>query len=351
MRFTYPWVLYSVPALTGLLWLFLWLAQRRRVRLRERFTGSGRRGWADPGFIRGRQTWELILTLAAFALLLLGLSGPRRFNPAEKSEMQGLPYLIALDASRSMQVSDVRPSRWTAMTNAVDTYLQNLAGDRVGLISFAGRAYLNAPLTFDTLALRTTLRYLSPDAFMDEQGSDFSDVVDRAGRYFESNNIPTRVLIMISDGEEFEGEMMPKVYQWARKGLKVVTVGVGTSTGGKVPLPPAIGGGEARNSSGQVVISRLNEINLKRIANASKGRYYRLEPGNEVLARVRAEFLQPMAEQLARENTQNYRPWFQLPLTLALGAFIARLLLAADRIRGHARPAEANPLPARTEIS
>ncbi len=346
MRFTYPWLMLATPILTGLLGLLLWWAERRRIRLRTQFTGSGPRPWADPGFVRGRKLWEAGLTLAAFALLLVTLSGPRLYRPAEKSEMQGLPYLIALDASRSMQVTDIRPNRWTVMTNAVDTFLQKQAGDRIGLISFAGRAYLNAPLTFDTLALRTTLRYLSPEAFMDEQGSDFADVVDRAGRYFESNNISTRVLIIISDGEQFEGELMPRVYQWARKGLKVVTVGVGTTTGGRVPLPLSIGGGEARNSSGQIVISRLSEINLKRIANASKGQYYRMEAGNGVLSRIRTEFLQPMAEQVARENMQNYSPWYPLPLTLALLALLGRLLLAADRNRGQARSSVGNSVKA-----
>lgn len=347
MRFTYPWLLYATPVLTGLFWLAWWLGERRRTRLRVRFTGAGPRAWANPGFVRGRRTWELVLTLAAFALLLITLSGPKRFRPAEKTEMQGLPYLIALDASRSMQVSDLRPNRWTVMTNAVESYLQGLTGDRVGLITFAGRAYLNAPLTFDTLALRTTLRYLSPEAFMDEQGSDFADVVDRAGRYFESNNIPTRVVIMISDGEQFEGDLMSRVYHWARKGMKVITVGVGTTTGGKVPLPLSIGGGEARNSSGQVVISRLNEINLKRIANATKGRYYRLEAGNGVMNRIRTDILLPMAEQMSRENLQNYTPWFPIPLTLALAALTARLLLAADRLRAQARGAGNKSIPAR----
>lgn len=88
--------------LTGLLWLAWWLGERRRTRLRVRFTGAGQRDWADPGFVRGRG-WELV-TLAAFSLLLITLSGPKRFRPAEKTEMQGLPYLIALDASRSMPI-------------------------------------------------------------------------------------------------------------------------------------------------------------------------------------------------------------------------------------------------------
>lgn len=346
MRFTYPWLLAATPPLTVLLGLVLAWARRRRVRLRQQFTGAGPRPWADPGFVRGRQAWEMGLTLAAFALLLVSLSGPRVFRAAEKSEMQGLPYLIALDASRSMQVTDIRPNRWSVMTNAVDAFLQKQSGDRIGLISFAGRAYLNAPLTFDTIALRTTLRYLSPDAFMDEQGSDFGDVVSRAGRYFETNNISTRVLILISDGEQFEGELMPEVYRWARKGLTLVTVGVGTPTGGRVPLPISIGGGEARNSSGQVVISRLNEINLKRMANASKGRYYRLERGNGVLDRIRSEVLQPMAEQVARENMQNYSPWYPLPLSLALLALVGRLLLAADRTRASAIRRAPQPTPA-----
>ncbi len=343
MRFTFPWLLYGTPILVGYLWLALRWSERRRARLRARFVGSGNRPWADPGFIAGRKTWEKVLILTAFGLLLVTLSGPRRYRPAEKSEMQGLPYLIAIDASRSMLVSDVRPTRWSAATNALDHYLDQLTGDRVGLISFAGVAYLNAPLTFDTLAVRATLRYLSYDIFMDEQGSALGNAVERAGRYFESNNIPQKILILISDGEDFEGNMMPVVNQWARKGLRVVTVGVGTTTGGKVPLPSLAGGGDARNSSGQTVISRLNETNLKRIANSSKGRYYRLEPGNEALERIRAEFLRPMAEQLARENTQNYQPWFQLPLALALLCLVARLWLAADRIR---RPRQASAIVA-----
>jgi len=347
MRFTHPWLLYATPVLTAVLWLALRWAEQRRTTLRSRFTGAGARPWADPGFVPGRKMWELGLTLAAFALLLVTLSGPRRFKPAEKSEMQGLPYLIAIDASRSMYVNDVKPTRWTAMTNALDSYLAQLTGDRVGLISFAGRAYLNAPLTFDTIALRTTLKYLSPEAFMDEQGSDFGEVVDRAGRYFESNNIPNRVLILISDGEQFEGDLMSKVYQHGRKGLKVVTVGVGTASGGRVPLPQVMGGGEARNSAGQTVISRLSEINLKRIANSTKGRYYRLEPGNGVLDRIRLEFLQPLAEQVSRENAQNYTPWYQIPLALALAALVARLLLAAQRVRRQGSTAGGLAVPAR----
>lgn len=341
MRFIYPWLVYAAPVLTGLLWLALAWGERRRARLQAQFVGSGNRPWADPGFLPGRKAWELGFTLAAFALLLVTLSGPRRYRPAEKAEMQGLPYLVAIDASRSMLVNDVRPTRWAAATNALDHYLDTLVGDRVGLISFAGVAYLNAPLTFDTLAVRATLRYLSYDVFMDEQGSALGNAVERAGRYFESNNIPQKILILISDGEDFEGNMMPVVNQWARKGLRVVTVGVGTTTGGKVPLPSLAGGGDARNSSGQTVISRLNETNLKRIANSSKGRYYRLEPGNNALEKIRAEFLKPMAEQLARENTQNYQPWFQLPLALALMSLVLRLLLAADRFR---RPRLESPI-------
>ena len=273
MRFTYPWLIYATPILTGLLWLVLWLGERRRARLRTVFTGAGNRPWADPGYVPRRKLWERLLTLAAFALLLITLSGPRRYRPAEKSEMQGLPYIIALDASRSMEVTDVRPTRWAAMTNSIDTYLKGITGDRVGLISFAGRAYLNAPLTFDTLALRTTLKYLSPDAFMDEQGSDFADVVDRAGRYFESNNIPTRVVIMLTDGEQFEGELMPRIYHWAHKGLKVITVGVGTTTGGYIPEPAPT----AARPKSEPILAVLDRASLGAIARAGGGAYFELD--------------------------------------------------------------------------
>ena len=118
MRFTYPWLLYATPVLTAVLWLALRWAEQRRTALRSQFTGSGDRPWADPGFIPGRQRWELGLTLAAFALLLITLSEPRRFKPAEKSEMQGLPYLFGCQLTKASQLFSPRQGTGLAVAGS-----------------------------------------------------------------------------------------------------------------------------------------------------------------------------------------------------------------------------------------
>ena len=182
-------------------------------------------------------------------------------------------------------------------------------------------------------AIRTTLRYLDPD-LMNDAGSSLASAVDRAGRYFLSNNISQRVVILVSDGEDLEGNLIPVARRWAREQVKVCAIGVGTTTGAKVPLNRyAPNGGAARNTFGQEVVSRLNESNLQRLTAATGGKYYRLGENGEGLRRLREEFLKPLAETAAREDLQNYRDWFQLPLGLAIACLLGRILLAADRAR------------------
>lgn len=338
MKFGHPILLLAAPLLALGTWFLLRAAHARSSRRLQDFAG-GPKPWADPGHAAARRRWDALLLAAAIGLVTLALARPLAFRQDEKSELQGLPYLVAIDTSRSMLAADVRPSRWFAATNALDRFLASAGNDRAGLLSFAGVAYLNAPLSFDMNAIRTTLRYLDPE-LMNDAGSSLASAVERAGRYFASNNIPQRVLILVSDGEDLEGNLIPAARRWARDGLKVCTIGVGTPTGAKVPLhryaPQA---GAARNTFGQEVVSRLNESNLQRIAAATGGKYYRLGDNGDGLRRLRSEFLKPLAESAAREDMKNYTDLFQLPLALAVAALVARTLVGADRFR---RP---QPLP------
>lgn len=331
MKFVHLWLLLATPFLTALLWLLLGWARRRRTRLLAKFAGDATRPWAATNASAPHRRWDRRLTLAAFVLLLLTLARPMWFERDEMSELQGVPYLFALDASRSMLARDVPPSRWGAATNALDKFLAGTRADRVGLISFSQFAIINAPLTFDTLALRTTIRYLDPDQFIDMTGSALSSAMERAGRYFVTNDIPQRLLVIVSDGEDFSGNPVETARRLKRQtGMTVCTIGVGTALGAKVPLF-SYGGGVAKNSFGQDVTSRLNESQMQRIAAATGGRYFRLGEKGEGLEQLRREVLAPLAEAAAREDLQNYRELFQWPLALALACLLGKVVLAADR--------------------
>ena len=331
MRFAYPWLLYCVPLVLAGMVLAFRLGERRRRELLNRFTGDPGRYWSSSGASETRRKLGIILTLGAVAFLLAALARPLVFSKVNEDELQGVPYIFAVDASRSMLATDVRPSRYGAASNALDHWLEEVRADRVGLVTFAGDAYLNAPLTYDTLALRTVLRFLEPEEIF-EGGSALAKAIERTGAYFTSNNVSQRLLIIISDGEELEGNAIEAARRSRQEHrMTVCTLGVGTSTGAKVPTARRGGAwGSARNSFGQEVTTRLDEGNLKRIANAGGGRYYPLGGNGEGLRLLRQEVLRPMAEAAAKDNLQNYTEIYQIPLVLGLMCLLARLAVRPE---------------------
>ena len=331
MKFAYPWVLFLVPlVLAGMALAFRW-GERRRRQLLDQFTGDPSRYWSSPGASDARRKMGIVLTLGAVAFLMAALARPLIYSKINEDELQGVPYIFALDASRSMLATDVRPSRYGAASNALDHWLEDVRADRVGLITFAGEAYLNAPLTFDTVALRTVLRFLEPEEIF-EGGSTLTKAIERTASYFVSNNIPRRLVIIISDGEELEGNAIEAARRCHREFyMTVCTVGVGTSAGARVPASRRGGSwGNAKNSFGQEVTTRLDEGNLKRIANAGGGRYYPLGANGEGLRLLKQEVMRPMAEAAAKDNLDNYKEICQIPLVLGLICLLARLLVRPD---------------------
>lgn len=348
MRFAYPIFLYLIPVVLVVAAYGLRMARRRQARLIGEFAGQPAAPWADPGYCARRRSLDGLLILAALAALLLALARPMLFRRDNETELQGVPLLIALDMSRSMLATDVKPSRFAAATNAIDRFLAETRADRIGIITFAGVAYLNTPMTWDTLALRNVLRYISPEEIIDP-GSSLTAAIERADRYFQSNNLPQRILVLVSDGEDLGGTPVSVARRVNREhNVRICTIGVGTATGGKVPATRS-GYGTTTNAFGQTVTTRLNEGNLARIANAAGGRYYKAGDNGEGFRRLREEFLAPMAEAAARADLKNYREAYQFPLAVALACLVARALLGAERFRVRKPLPAIWPKPASTE--
>lgn len=327
MKFAAPEFLYALPAVWLVLGLGAWFNRRRRRELLQRFTGPASE-WSSPGHSATRRIWDAALTVLVLTGLFVALARPLYFKFDENNELNGAPYLIALDASRSMLAADVRPTRYFAATNALHAYFGEAGGDRIGIITFAGVAYLNAPQTFDAGALRTILSYVNPYAIVDP-GSSIASGIDRAARYFTSNNLPQRTLIVVSDGEDLDGKALALTRKLHREHqLTVHTIGVGTAGGARIPSQR---GGAVTNATGFEVVTKLDESTLRRIANAGGGRYYRLGDNAEGLRRLRADVLRPLAEAAARNERENYREGFFVPLSVALAALLAKLFIGADR--------------------
>jgi Ca-activated chloride channel homolog len=323
MKFAYPQILYVLPLVWAVVAWAMYRSEKRRQLLLQKFAGAQFKPSLQKNL---RRRLDRTLFFILITALYVTLARPMYFAKDSRNELRGASYLIALDASRSMLANDVPPTRYNAAGIALDRFFAETKGDHIGLITFAGVAYMNAPLTFDMTALRTILNYIDPQTLTDP-GSNISSALDRAGRFFRSNSIPERTLIIISDGEDLDGNAVSLARKLFREEhLTIHTIGVGAATGGYIPA--VRGDTYQTNSTGRQVVTKLDETNLRRIANAAGGNYYRLGHDGEGLRKLRAEVLNPLAEKIARNDLQNYHEAFYIPLTIAILALVTRLIQA-----------------------
>lgn len=339
MRFVDPqWLvlLGAVPFLAMLAW---WAERVRRAR-RERFA-------EPPTWVRlaressgARRTWGALLPLLAIALLVVALARPQSGTRKTKVEQSGAAIAIALDSSLSMATEDVAPSRFHLARVAIERLTRRLAGDRVALISFSKGAYLLSPLTSDYRAVDLMLDAVEPGAVGQGGSSVGAGVFGALESLAQVEEGVGRLIVVISDGEDLEGQVERAASAAAAHGVPVVALGVGTSEGN--PIPVRAPGGELigykQDRYGKPVLSRLNEAPLRKLAEETGGEYWKLDPSLSAVEAVVREVERLEREVFDEERlysfTERYA-WLVLPALLLL--WIETLLPAA------ARPPRAKP--------
>jgi len=324
-------------------WLLICLVSL--VALGLLFFASERHAWkrlkrfAAPGLIERltashsrRRLWIKNSLMALVVLLAFAaLSRPQWGANWEKAETKGIDVMIALDTSRSMLAEDIAPNRLERSKLAILDLLKTVKGDRVGLIAFAGNAFLQCPLTLDYQAFRQTLAAISTET-IPVGGTDLAAAIDEADAYFEQTN-NERILILITDGEDLEASGLQRALAVAEKGTRILTVGVGSIEGELIPIRTPDGQQDfLRDSSGKPVSSSLDESTLKRIARATNGLYAPLGPTGSGLERVYEFSLAQMPAQDRKESLQRIPiERFQWPLVVALVLLAIESLLSTRR--------------------
>ncbi len=327
------WGLLLVPVLAV---LFARAERRAAARLRE-FVSERLLPTLARTLDRRRRTLRFGLTLLAVILTITALAKPRWGYIYEDVKRKGLDLILAIDTSRSMLSNDVPPSRLQRVKLAAQDLLDELQGDRVGLIAFAGRAFLQAPLTIDYDAAVEAINDLDTTT-IPEGGTNISAAIDLAVQTYGKSAIGNRALIIFTDGEELSGDSLATAKAAADAGVRIYTVGVGTSEGSLIPLSGE-GGGTAfvKDSNGQVVKSKLDEKRLKGIAETTGGFYIHLEDGPRTMKQLFDEGLAKMQtgdidDRMSRRPIERY----QWPLGAALVVFATAFLLR-ERKRERAR--------------
>ena len=303
-------LLWAVPVLVAL----LGLALRRRATLLARLGGlaSERVSRRARAVHRARAA----LWLGGMVMGLLALAQPRWGFRWQELKREGLDIVVVLDVSASMDAEDVSPSRMERARREVLDLTDLLAGDRVGLVVFAGGAYPRMPLTLDYGVLQHQIRD-SDSGTLVAQGSDMGAAISMAASLLGPKGAADQVILLISDGEDHVGEAVFAAQSAAAAGIHLYTMGVGTSEGAPIPLSE---GGFKKSASGEVVISRLDSSLLREIAREGRGAYVQSGASNRDISAI---YLEEIRGQLqgAEQGVRRERIWdvrFAWPLSAAI---------------------------------
>ncbi len=227
------------------------------------------------GFLPKRDLLRYALFRTAIGLLILALAAPQVGTQKEEAETKAFDLMVCLDLSNSMKAEDIRPSRLEKAKRALEQLLERLHGDRIGMVVFAGDAYVQLPITTDLSAARIFLKNLSTD-IVPVQGTSLGSAIDLARRSFDEKSKTQKGIIVISDGENHRDDPVKAAKRAADKGIIVHTVGMGTPEGGPIPIyKNGRQVGYKKDRAGKTVISKLNEDILKNTAEAGKGSFVR----------------------------------------------------------------------------
>ena len=299
-------LLIGLSSIIGLFALFYWSQKIKKKRL-QILTSSQLLPKLTPNFSFKQQILKLCLFVLGIIFLLLGLARPQWGTEQRIAKPTGIDVLIALDVSKSMLARDVRPNRLERVKLSINNLLDRVEGDRLGLIAFSGTAFLQCPLTLDHQAFTKTLNDLQI-GIIKQPGTDISSPIDEAIRSFSKEDTD-RFLVLISDGEDLEGKGLKQAKEAAKDGVRIYTIGIGAKEGARIPMDSL--GQPARNflrdPQGQTVITKLDENSLQAIAGATQGKYFRLGPTGEGLAKVLG-ILQSIGQQKKREQLSTKLP-------------------------------------------
>ena len=285
------------------------------------------------GLAAGRRVRGIRLTLwfLGVALLILALARPQWGSDIEIVEQGGVQVMVALDISRSMLAQDLKPSRLDRAKLEVSDLISRLEGDEVGIVLFSGASFVQFPLTSDYATARTYLNHASPNAIT-RQGTVIAEAIEIAMEGFSTERENQKVIVIMTDGENHEGDPIAAAREAAGQGAVVYTVGFGSPDGAPVPEYDERGDitGYSQNSGGEVLLSRIDEVALQQIAESGGGRYFRATDG-DAIAGLADEIQSFQDPSLQSEFSQRKVERFQLFL-LAGALCLALAELTTDRL-------------------
>ena len=317
------WLLTLLPALIAVYAGFVWTKQRSLKK------------FGDPALLKelmpfasmARNHLKFLILLVSMGLLIVAIAGPQFGSRIREVKRKGIEIMIGLDVSNSMMARDIEPSRLERAKQAISTLIDKLENDRLGLIVFAGDAYIQIPITGDYVSAKMFLSGVST-AMVSRQGTAIGSAIELALKSFSSQEEINKAIVIISDGENHEGNAVEIARNATEKGIKVYTIGIGLSEG--VPIPDSESSyvrEYRRDKKGNIVTTRLNEQMLMEIAQAGNGKYFRATSGNIGLNDLYAVLNKLEKTEIESRVYSEYEEQFPVIIWIVLGLLILELII------------------------
>jgi Ca-activated chloride channel family protein len=331
MTFAHPYFLWLLLVIPPALLLFFWWSERVRRKLMSQFIQAR----LLPGLVSGvspaRQKIRGALLVGAAICLLLTLARPQWGYDLDEVQQRGLDIVVAIDTSKSMLAQDISPNRLARAKLAALDLMQQAKSDRLGLVAFAGTAYLQCPLTIDDTVFRQSVEALNVNT-LPVGGTALAEAIDTALKAFkEGDNY--KVLVLFTDGEDHDSDAVDAARRAAEEGMRIFTIGIGTPEGELLPAPPGPNGqlDHLRDENGNVVQSRLNAALLDEIARTANGFYLPLRAANTIDT-LYQKGLAPLPRSETKEKwVRRARERYHWPLAVAIVLLIVEILFPERR--------------------
>jgi Ca-activated chloride channel homolog len=335
IKFAHPeylnWLL-ALPALAALFW-YVWFLKRR-----------GLRRYGDSALVRrmipersGVKHWlRMSLLLLAAASIIVALANPKVGTRFEEVTRSGIDIIVAVDVSNSMRAEDIQPNRIKAAKKELQNLINNLKGDRIGIVVFAGDGYTQLPLTSDYNAA-LMLTDVITTGIAPKPGTAIGSAIKLARESFEKEEGKYKALVIITDGENHEDDPVEAAREAAEEGIVIHTIGMGSLEGAPIPASDNPNAGYKRDNSGEMVLSRLDAETLQSIASAAGGTFTQAVSGRDNLATVFEQIERMEKKEFGTRQFTDFEDRFQFPLALGLLLLIGELFLSETRNRFLAR--------------
>ncbi len=314
-RFAHPDYLYLLFVLPVLFVIYLYYIYKKRIDLRK-FGNPQLLKTLMPDVSHKKQSLKFWFLFAGITLCIFVIAGPQFGTKLETVKKKGIEVMVCLDVSNSMLAEDISPSRLEKSKQMLSKMVDGFGNDKVGLIVFAGDAYIQLPITSDYIAAKMFISSINTQ-MVSKQGTSIGSAISLASNSFSNNETSEKTIIVITDGENHEDDAVGIAKDVAEKGVKINVVGVGTTAGAPIPVQPGTNNFR-KDASGNFIVSGLNEQMCQQIASAGKGIYVRSDNTNIALKTLQSELNKMNKIELESKVYSEYDEKFQIFAWLAL---------------------------------